>query len=100
MKSPKRRCFYQISVCFRQYAQRYMLVLCGFIEFLQDPLFFRFKSVKIKVDYIDKLWLETRKILLDDELYNVIVYWSCVGQPAEYCFLITPRMRELLRELI
>ena len=51
-------------------------------------------------DRIDKLWLETRKILLEDELYNVIVYWSCVGQPAEYCFLITPRMRELLRELI
>ncbi|WP_294482485.1 hypothetical protein [uncultured Ruminococcus sp.] len=51
-------------------------------------------------DHIDKLWLETRKILLEDELYNVIVYWSCVGQPAEYCFLITPRMREVLRELI
>lgn len=52
------------------------------------------------VKYIDKLWLETRQILLEDELYNVIVYWSSIGQPIEGCWFITSRMRNLLRELI
>lgn len=52
------------------------------------------------VKYIDKLWIETRQILLEDELYNVIVYWSSIGQPIEDCWLITSRMRNLLRELI
>lgn len=52
------------------------------------------------VKYIDKLWLETRQILLEDELYNVIVYWSSIGQPIEDCWFITSRMRNLLRELI
>ena len=51
-------------------------------------------------EYVDKLWLETKQILLEDELYNVIVYWSLIGQPIENCFLITTRMRELLRGLI
>ena len=50
--------------------------------------------------YIDKLWLEIKQILLEDELYNVIVYWSVIGQPIENCWNITPRMRDLLRELI
>lgn len=52
------------------------------------------------VKYIDKLWLEIRQILLEDELYNVIVYWSSIGQPIEDCWFITSRMRNLLRELI
>ena len=56
--------------------------------------------LKEDTDYIDKLWLETRQILLDDELYNVIVYWSCVGQPIEDCFAVTSRMRKILRSLI
>ena len=51
-------------------------------------------------EYIDRLWNETKQILLNDELYNVIVYWACIGQPLENCWLITSRIRDLLRALI
>ena len=51
-------------------------------------------------EYADKLWYEFRQILIKDELYRNIVYWSCIGEPIENCWKITSRMRELLRELI
>ena len=51
-------------------------------------------------EYADKLWYEFRQILIKDELYRNIVYWSCIGKPIENCWKITSRMRELLRELI
>ena len=51
-------------------------------------------------EYIDRLWNETKQILLNDELYNVIVYWACIGQPLENCWLITSRISDLLRALI
>lgn len=52
------------------------------------------------IEYADKLWSEFRQILIKDELYRNIVYWSCIGEPIENCWKITSRMRELLRELI
>ncbi len=51
-------------------------------------------------EYAERLWKEFRQILIDDELYDNIVYWSCIGQPIENCWKITSRMRDLLRELI
>ncbi|SEK87839.1 hypothetical protein [Ruminococcus albus] len=51
-------------------------------------------------EYADKLWAEFRQILINDELYRNIVYWSCIGHPLENCWNITSRMRDLLRELI
>lgn len=51
-------------------------------------------------EYADGLWKEFRQILIDDELYDNVVYWSCIGQPIENCWKIASRMRELLKELI
>ncbi len=71
-------------------------LLCNMIvQGLEDML-----EYTSDTEYIDRLWLETRQILLKDELYSVIVYWSAVGQPIGDCWRISSRMRELLRGLI
>ena len=46
--------------------------------------------------YINMLWSKTKEILIRDKLKNVIIYWSCIGQELEECWLITPKMRKLL----
>ena len=45
---------------------------------------------------IDTLWSETKKILLKDDHRYSIGAWSCGDQELEECWLITPKMRELL----
>ncbi len=45
---------------------------------------------------IDTLWSETKKILLKDDHRYSILAWSCGNQELEECWLITPKMRELL----
>lgn len=45
---------------------------------------------------IDTLWSETKKILLKDDHRYSIYAWSCRNQELEECWLITPKMRELL----
>lgn len=44
----------------------------------------------------NELWSETEKILLKDNHRHTIFSWSCVGQELNDCWLITPKMRELL----
>ena len=47
-------------------------------------------------EYIDMLWTKAKEILISDKHRNAIVYWSCIGQEIEDCWLISSRIRELL----
>ncbi len=44
----------------------------------------------------DRLWADTKEILLRDNHRHTIFSWSCVDEEPEDCWNITPRMRELL----
>ena len=46
--------------------------------------------------YIDMLWSKVKEILINDKHRDTIVYWSCIGQELEDCWLISSNMRELL----
>jgi len=46
--------------------------------------------------YIDMLWSKVKEILTDDKHRDTIIYWSCIGQELEDCWLISSKMRELL----
>ncbi len=46
--------------------------------------------------YINMLWSKVKEILIDDKHRDTIVYWSCIGQEFEDCWLISSNMRELL----
>lgn len=46
--------------------------------------------------YIVFLWDKTREILIKDNHRSTTVYWSCIGEELEDCWLISPKMRELL----
>ncbi len=46
--------------------------------------------------YINMLWPKVKEILIDDKHRDTIVYWSCIGQELEDCWLISSNMRELL----
>lgn len=46
--------------------------------------------------YIDMLWSKVKEILIGDNHRDTIVYWSCIGQELEDCWLISSKMRELL----
>ncbi len=39
---------------------------------------------------------EHTEILIGDNHRDTIVYWSCIGQELEDCWLISSKMRELL----
>lgn len=45
---------------------------------------------------IDELWSETKKILLKDDHRYSIGAWSCISMEPDDCWLISPKMRELL----
>jgi len=38
--------------------------------------------------YIDMFWSKVKKILIGDNHRDMIVYWSCIGQELEDCWLI------------
>ena len=46
--------------------------------------------------YIDMLWYKVKEILTDDKHRDTIIYWSCIGQELEDCWLISSKMTELL----
>lgn len=46
--------------------------------------------------YICMLWSKAKEILTGDNHRDMIVYWSCIGQELEDCWLISSKMRELL----
>ncbi len=46
--------------------------------------------------YIDMLWSKAKEIMTDDKHRDTIVYWSCIGQELEDCWLISSKMRERL----
>ena len=43
-----------------------------------------------------RLWARTKEIIIRDNLRRIAVYWSCIGEPLEDCWCITPYMRKLL----
>ena len=46
--------------------------------------------------YINMLWSKVKEILIGDKHRDTIVYWSCIGEELEDCWLISSKMRELL----
>lgn len=47
-------------------------------------------------EYIDMLWSKVKEILIRDKHRQAIVYWSCIGQEIEDCWLISSKIREML----